>query len=356
MWILSARARPAPRFMPSHLSQPVTFPSSSATASMPPLPDARDPIWKELVDVHSHAQHAYTLYSSPECFGASSVVEPNETTTTVRQASDALTRVRTSRVFVYGTRPNDWLAAKMFKEAGKEKVVAGYALHPWFVESVDEVGGLQAMEDRKDVVSALKRTGWGRVLLEEYLEPAMERGEPVVLAEFGMDRAATKPGTPRALYDWEVQQRLFRIQLLLGAELGLPVSIHCVRAWGQLFETLSLMSPDDLPPRMMLHSFSGKSEVLKQLLTKLPKETSSRLYFSLSPLNLRAGGAPSFLQGLPADRLLLESDVHAPDQIDGAMWRVCSEVARGLGWTVEECARRTGENARRWLGTRVELG
>ncbi|KAI9033423.1 hypothetical protein DFJ74DRAFT_601286, partial [Hyaloraphidium curvatum] len=250
-------------------------------------------------------------------------------------------------VCAFATRPNDFAAAEAFAAAEPAVVVPGFAVHPWFAEAV----GTDALSEgatRDNVKDALRRTDWGRDLLDGHLLPAIASGRRVVLAEFGLDRVATKPGT-KELYSFEAQLRIFRAQLALGAALDLPASVHIVRAHGHAFDVLKGTDPADLPPRIMLHSFSGKPEVLAQLLNKLPKETASRLYFSFSPLNLRHG-APACLSGVPQDRILLESDVHHPAEVDAAMWTVCGAVAGALGWTREECAKRTGQNARAFLG------
>lgn len=339
----------------SNLSKDATN-ATSRSASQTPAPPIEeslpdDSIFADLIDVHSHAHHAisasYTSYSDPACHASEApkdVSAPSEDAR--RTIADALASVRTSAVCMYGTRPNDFKAVALHRKLSP-KVVPGYALHPWFVESVGPTEIPEKLAPR-DVLDLLRATDWGKQLLDDYLIPAIDAKEPIVLAEFGLDRAATKPGT-KEIYDFDTQLKLFRLQLLLGAELNLPVSIHCVRAFGHIYDVFASMKEDELPPRIMMHSFGGKQEILHLFLKKLSKPVRERFYFSFSPLNLRPA-APSFLAQIPANRLLLESDVHSPQEIDGAMWKVCKAVAEGLGWTPEECAKRTGENARIFLG------
>jgi TatD DNase family protein len=256
---------------------------------------------------------------------------------------DSLSTLKTSRICVYGTRSNDWPAVELLHRLGGAKVIPGYALHPWFVETIDATS-IPDNVSRDNVLDVLRGTHFGSTLLE-YLGKAREKG-PVMLAEFGLDKAATKPGT-KAIYDFPLQLKLFKLQLLLGAELGLPVSIHCVRAPGPTFDVFKSMKA--VPERIMMHSFAGKDDFLRELLNNLPKAVSKKLWFSISPLNLK-NGTPDYLAKIPEDRLLLESDVHSVGEIDAAMWMVCEAVAEARGWSMNECAEKTGRNARAFLG------
>jgi hypothetical protein len=48
------------------------------------------------------------------------------------------------------------------------------------------------------------------------------------------------------------QLNLFSRQLALAAELGRPVSLHCVRAHGHLQDLFERLPPDKCPPRIMV--------------------------------------------------------------------------------------------------------
>jgi TatD DNase family protein len=54
---------------------------------------------------------------------------------------------------------------------------------------------------------------------------------PSGVGEIGLDRWVED-------YDWEAQQEMFRVQMEMAAERNLPVTIHCLQAWGKLLELL----------------------------------------------------------------------------------------------------------------------
>lgn len=104
----------------------------------------------------------------------------------------------------------------------------------------------------------------------------------------------------------------FELQLGLSNELKRPLSIHCVKAWEQLFNSLKSFMPLQAP--MILHSFYGSNEILKKLI-----ELNS--YISLSSLSFKNSGKTfSVIRNIPMNRLLVESDLcvgssdYSPDQ------------------------------------------
>ena len=61
------------------------------------------------------------------------------------------------------------------------------------------------------------------------------------------------------------------------------------------------------------------------------------------------GKLESAIAAVPDDRICLESDMNTFDGLDDLMLQVCQTVATVKGWTVEETARRTFENSRRFF-------
>jgi TatD DNase family protein len=101
------------------------------------------------------------------------------------------------------------------------------------------------------------------------------------------------------------QEEVFLAQLRLAAERNLPVSIHCLQAWGRLLE---LLQKNPRPARgLVLHSFGGPAEMIPAL-TKLGTYFSFPGYF----LHERKVRQRETFRQVPRDRLLLETD--APDQ------------------------------------------
>jgi TatD DNase family protein len=173
-------------------------------------------------------------------------------------------------VVINGTSVNDWDEVLRLASSCK-RVVPSIGLHPWQLLSAP--------------------AAW-ETTLENFV-----RKEQVALGEIGLDRW-------KEPYDCEKQERAFRFQLQLAKQCDRPVSIHCLRAWGQLLEVLR---HEQLSPgRFLIHSFGGSKEMLRELL-------DLGAYVSLSPyfFQQRKRAQLELLLSVPLDHLLLETD--APD-------------------------------------------
>ena len=176
------------------------------------------------------------------------------------------------RMVVNGSCPEDWPAVAALAAGHPDLVLPSFGVHPWYSHKV--------------------RPDWQSRLLGQL------GSRNAAVGEIGLDR--WKPGLP-----YTTQEEVFVWQLRLAAERNLPVSIHCLRAWGRLHE---LLRSHPLPARgFLLHSYGGPAVMVKPL-------ASLGAYFSLPGYFAREGKArqrEAFLQ-VPPDRLLLETD--APDQ------------------------------------------
>jgi TatD DNase family protein len=106
-------------------------------------------------------------------------------------------------------------------------------------------------------------------------------------------------------YDLEDQERVFVAQLRIAAERNLPVSIHCLQAWGRLYE---LLRQEPRPNcGFVLHSFGGPQEMI-------PSLAALGAYFSLPGYyaHERKTRQQEAFRYVPRERLLIETD--APDQ------------------------------------------
>uniref|UniRef100_A0A0E0PD19 Uncharacterized protein n=1 Tax=Oryza rufipogon TaxID=4529 RepID=A0A0E0PD19_ORYRU len=99
---------------------------------------------------------------------------------------------------------------------------------------------------------------------------------------------------------------VFQQQLELAKELNKPVSVHCVRAFGDLLEILKRTGP--FPAGVLLHSYLGSAEMVSSL-------EILGCYFSLSGFltGMKSTKAKKMLKSMPLDRILLETD--APDAL-----------------------------------------
>jgi TatD DNase family protein len=147
-----------------------------------------------------------------------------------------------------------------------------FGLHPWYVKE--------------------RGPHWLSVL-----RSLLEAHPNAVVGEIGLDRWIENP-------EIDTQLDCFRAQMALAVELDRPATIHCLRAFGLLHETLRSMT---LPRRgFLLHSYGGPVEMV-------PGFIQLGAYFSISPYFAhprKAAQLATFAQ-IPLHRLLTETD--APD-------------------------------------------
>ena len=184
---------------------------------------------------------------------------------------DALEELPIRNAVVNGTCEQDWIEVATLARR-LPWVIPSFGYHPWFVEAATEqwMNNLCAS-------------------LDEF---------PCAVGEIGIDRWMPNPNTPR-------QEAMFVAQLAIAAERDLPVSIHCLKAWGRLLE---LLSTHERPRRgFLLHSYGGPPEMIDAFV-KLGGYFSCPGYF----LEERKASKLEMFRRVPSDRLLLETD--APDQ------------------------------------------
>jgi len=176
------------------------------------------------------------------------------------------------RMVVNGSCEGDWPQVLALARA-YAPVIPSFGYHPWY-----------GHERSPDWLTSLTH------FLDEV---------PSAVGEIGLDR--WKPGLV-----YEGQEEVFVTQLRVAAERGLPVSIHCLQAWGRLLELLRLN------PRpgcgFLLHSYGGPREMVAPF-------AQLGAYFSFPGyyLHERKARQREVFRHVPPDRLLLETD--APDQL-----------------------------------------
>ena len=185
-----------------------------------------------------------------------------------------------------GVRPDDWDQVAEGVAACPSKVRGGYGIHPWFAHRFAASIG-DWLEDQR----------------------ARLKADPTsIVGEIGLDKVAITVDTKRN--EFALQLPVFEAQLDLAAEMGRPVSVHCVRAHGYLLDFFRARSmAGRLPPAIALHSFGGSPDIVKSLI-KLPGGAGRRLFFGFSAcINTRNEDKTRELIALiPEDRILLETD------------------------------------------------
>lgn len=188
---------------------------------------------------------------------------------------DAIMRVAAetgvTKMVVNGACEEDWPAVLDLAQRFPQ-VLPSFGYHPWYVQ---------------------ERTPNWQAKLIEFLDTI-----PSAVGEIGLDR--WKEGL-----DLPSQEEVFIWQLRLASERNLPVSIHCLQAWGRLFDILRT------EPRpavgFVLHSYGGPQELI-QPLAKLGAYFSMPGYFA----HERKVKQRETFRHVPIERLLIETD--APDQ------------------------------------------
>lgn len=250
---------------------------------------------------------------------------------------------RVGAVLVNGTDPGDWSAVlALAREHGR--VLPSFGLHPWRVE---EAGG-----------------PW-REELRQCLAMAGELGRPVGIGEVGLDKwifSRDRLGAAEKHRRFERQREAFVWQLGLAAEHNLPLSIHCLQAWGALREVLEKQS---LPERgFLVHAYGGPPEYVK-VLAELGAYFSFNAYFARED---KAAKLEAFRR-VPPERLLMETDAPAMMPPEAAILFPLQAVGTGealnhpgnlpatytcasccLGIPLPELTRRVADNFRCWLG------
>jgi TatD DNase family protein len=167
-----------------------------------------------------------------------------------------------------------------------------------------------------------------------------ENDEVVAIGETGLDFHYDH--SPRA-----VQEELFRAQLALGAETGLPVVVHAREADDRVAAALREMPSGTMG---VLHCFTGGDAAFAEAM-------AAGWYVSFSGIaSFGSFGAVDRLREVPLNRLLVETDSpylapmpHRGRRNEPALVvHVAASVARHLEMETSELARRTTENACRF--------
>ena len=176
------------------------------------------------------------------------------------------------KMVVNGSCEDDWnqVADLARSHSG---VVPSFGYHPWYVHE--------------------RTPGW-----LEVLTCLLDSVPASVIGEIGLDRW-------RFEHTFTDQEPVFVAQLQLARARELPVSIHCLQAWGRMYE---LLRQTPLPAAgFLLHSYGGPVEMVPGFV-KLGAYFSFPGYF----MHERKRRHRETFRAIPRERLLIETD--APDQ------------------------------------------
>ena len=176
-------------------------------------------------------------------------------------------------------------------------------------------------------------------VLEAYRQLCRENPKIKAIGEIGLDYHYEE--IPR-----DVQQRAFRMQMALAAELNLPVIVHDRDAHGD-----SMAIVEEFPTvKGVFHCYSGSVEMAQWLVDR-----GWYIGFTGVLTFKNARKAVEVAQAIPLERIVLETDCPymAPEPFRGKrndpgyLYRMAEQLAQIRGITPEEAAAITTENGKR---------
>ena len=164
----------------------------------------------------------------------------------------------------------------------------------------------------------------------------------VAIGEIGLDYYWEK-NPPR-----ELQRRVFRDQMALAQELGLPVIVHDREAHADALAVVRAFPG----VRGVFHCFSGSAEMAREL-----AELGWMISFTGVLTYKNARRALEAAQAVPMDQIMIETDspymapvpVRGQRNHSGNLCHICQRLAEVRGISYEECARITLENGKRFF-------
>jgi TatD DNase family protein len=229
---------------------------------------------------------------------------------TLEETLESARRAGVTRFVIPGVHPGGWERMAALA-SGRKGIFTAFGIHPMHAGVVDD--------------HLLVR-------LEEFAPTG------IAIGEIGLDPAYQVP--------LEVQEQAFRRQLRLAVRLGLPILVHCRRAFRRTLQILKEEHAGQV--RGIMHAFSGSPEMALEFI---------RLGFLVSISGVvtwtNAVRPVKLARELPMESLVLETD--APDLTPQAyrgqpnqpafLAEVLGAVARIRGICPDDLARQTTKNA-----------
>jgi TatD DNase family protein len=166
---------------------------------------------------------------------------------------------------------------------------------------------------------------------QKQLVRLMSESKVVAVGEIGLDAVAGP--------DLDIQVNVFRTQLQIAIDAGLPVLLHSRKTTGRVVQILRELKVGQKVGGVW-HGFSGSVQVAQELVDLGFK-------IGVGPILLRGSARklPQVVCALNPESLVLETD--APDMIEGPLGLVdvAGKLAELKGWSLEQTAQVTSENA-----------
>lgn len=196
---------------------------------------------------------------------------------------DVLDRAKATgvrRVCVNATREEDWDAVLSLHAAHPAVVVPCLGVHPWFAHTASPT--------------------W-----EAKLRGLLREHAAVHVGECGLDKPKAKALAKERASDWReefaLQVDVFEAHARVAADLGRSMSVHCVRATGDVIDVLRKCRP---AAGTLMHSFPGPADIVPTFV-----KLGCMLSFSGAVARPKVMAAAV---ATPLEALLIETD--SPDQ------------------------------------------
>ena len=293
---------------------------------------------------------------------------------------------------IMSTHPRDYkqvdsVVSKLREES--YNAIPCYGVHPWFLHDVDNIYGEEEewewlIELRKHLIDnpdaivgeiGLDGARWREV--EEEDDDTDKRKDVDDVTIWNRKRILSCP--------MDIQQKAFEQQLYIAADLERPVSIHVVKAWGELFDSLETVrdmmkqkyleeeeatsSQNDeieteqstkkkkkpkmllLPPTIYFHAFSGKAGVINSILAACEKGNVSRenVFFGFAPAipNFYAAKTPTIMRQIGIHQLVIETDLEDSTNVWNDLQRGVEGIAKAVDLDACQVAYITYQNSKR---------
>ena len=300
---------------------------------------------------------------------------------------------------IMSTHPRDYVKVDSVVSRLRDEsytAIPCYGVHPWFLHDVDNIYGEEEdwewlVELRKHLIDnpeaivgeiGLDGARWREV--EEEDDGDNKRKDMDDVTIWNRKRILSCP--------MDIQQKAFEQQLYIASELERPVSIHVVKAWGELFDSFETVrdkmrqkylaeekeatslqnfgieskqsrkkkkKPKKLllPPTIYFHAFSGKAGVINSLIAACEKGNVSRenVFFGFAPAipNFYTAKTPSIMRQIGINQLVIETDLEDSTNVYTDLQRGVEGIASAVDVDANKVTDITYQNAKRLYFGRI---
>ncbi len=152
-------------------------------------------------------------------------------------------------------------------ELAVDGITCSLGVHPWYIQA--DAHGIQLASLRQ--YAALPNV--------------------VAIGECGLDKATDT--------DWQLQVRVFAVQIEMANKLNKPLIVHCVRAYE---EVLNMLRDNRVAVPVVFHGYNKNVQLAERLI-------NAGYYLSFGAALLKEGShVASVIQSVPIDKFFLETD------------------------------------------------